>query len=64
MPSTESPTPARPTHPHHLRFLAPHLHLHSVFGGDWFALKAEAFEEGLVCAVGHGHASFARRLAR
>ena len=43
MPSTESPTPARPTHPHHLRFLAPHLHLHSVFGGDWFALKAEAF---------------------
>jgi len=27
----------------HLRFHRPHLHLHSVFGGDWFALKAEAF---------------------
>ena len=30
-------------HKHHLRFHAPHLHLNSVFGGDWFALKAEAF---------------------
>lgn len=29
--------------PHHFRFHAPHLHLHSLFGGDWFALKAEAF---------------------
>jgi len=28
---------------HHLRFHAPHLHLDSVFGGDWFALKAEGF---------------------
>jgi uncharacterized membrane protein len=28
---------------HHLRFLLPHLHLHKVFGDDWFALKAEAF---------------------
>lgn len=28
---------------HHLRFLAPHFHLSSVFGNDWFALKAEAF---------------------
>jgi uncharacterized membrane protein len=27
----------------HLRFHAPHLHLGSVFGDDWFALKAEAF---------------------
>ena len=25
------------------RFLAPRLHLQSVFGDDWFALKAEAF---------------------
>ncbi len=25
------------------RFHAPHLHLTSVFGDDWFALKAEAF---------------------
>jgi uncharacterized membrane protein len=28
---------------HHLRFHQPHLHLHSLFGDDWFALKAEAF---------------------
>ncbi len=28
---------------HHLRFLAPHVHLAPVFGNDWFALKAEAF---------------------
>ncbi len=27
----------------HLRFYRPHQHLHSVFGDDWFALKAEAF---------------------
>jgi uncharacterized membrane protein len=28
---------------HFYRFHAPHLHLQSVFGDDWFALKAEAF---------------------
>ncbi len=28
---------------HHLRFHLPHGHLNSVFGDDWFALKAEAF---------------------
>src|SRR5437773_789470 len=28
---------------HSYRFHAPHLHLQSVFGDDWFALKAEAF---------------------
>src|SRR5215467_13780856 len=28
---------------HVYRFHAPHLHLQSVFGDDWFALKAEAF---------------------
>src|SRR5437899_8862017 len=28
---------------HAYRFHAPHLHLQSVFGDDWFALKAEAF---------------------
>jgi len=33
--------PSKPAH--HFRFHAPHVHLHSVFGGDWFALKAEAF---------------------
>lgn len=27
---------------YHLRFHQPHLHLQSVFGDDWFALKAEA----------------------
>ncbi len=31
------------SHGHHFRFHVPHLHLTSVFGGDWFALKAEAF---------------------
>jgi len=29
--------------PHFLRFHRPHLHLNSVFGDDWFALKAESF---------------------
>ncbi|HTI44868.1 MAG TPA: DUF1003 domain-containing protein [Candidatus Nitrosotalea sp.] len=28
---------------HHFRFHLPHAHLHSTFGNDWFALKAEAF---------------------
>jgi len=28
---------------HHFRFHLPTLHLQSVFGNDWFALKAEAF---------------------
>jgi uncharacterized membrane protein len=28
---------------HHYRFHLPHRHLSSVFGNDWFALKAEAF---------------------
>jgi uncharacterized membrane protein len=32
-----------PARPPHLRFHVPHLHLQSVFGDDWFALKAEAF---------------------
>src|SRR5476649_585685 len=30
-------------HNHHFRFHLPHVHLSSVFGNDWFALKAEAF---------------------
>lgn len=29
--------------PHAYRFHQPHLHLATVFGDDWFALKAEAF---------------------
>jgi uncharacterized membrane protein len=28
---------------HHLRFHLPYMHLSSVFGDDWFALKAERF---------------------
>ncbi|MEI6350974.1 MAG: DUF1003 domain-containing protein [Verrucomicrobiota bacterium] len=47
MPTTTSPSvngqSPSSAHPHHLRFHAQHRHLHSVFGGDWFALKAEAF---------------------
>jgi uncharacterized membrane protein len=37
--STASGNPAE----HHFRFHCPHIHLASVFGDDWFALKAEAF---------------------
>jgi len=40
--SESSETSIKPR-PHHFRFHAPHLHLQSLFGGDWFALKAEAF---------------------
>jgi len=43
MVSSQSPTAPVKSHPHHLRFHAPHLHLNTVFGGDWFSLKAEAF---------------------
>lgn len=47
MESTESPAvPAQKPDNHrhnHLRFHLPHFHLNSVFGEDWFALKAEAF---------------------
>ena len=41
-PTTPKPA-ARTTERHHLRFHLPHLHLSSLFGQDWFALKAEAF---------------------
>src|SRR5215475_8548800 len=41
LPST-SILAAAPTH-HYFRFHLPHGHLNSVFGDDWFALKAEAF---------------------
>ena len=37
--TTPSGTPAN----HHWRFHLPHGHLASVFGDDWFAMKAEAF---------------------
>jgi uncharacterized membrane protein len=43
----EQPTPTLPTpisdDNDFFRFHLPHLHLDSVFGNDWFALKAEAF---------------------
>lgn len=35
--------PTTPAEQHFYRFHAPHVHLQSVFGDDWFALKAEAF---------------------
>jgi len=36
-----SSDPAAPMH--HMRFHAPHLHLASAFGGDWFGQRAEKF---------------------
>jgi uncharacterized membrane protein len=43
----DAPTPAKELEKKSLkdalRFHLPHVHLNSVFGGDWFALKAEAF---------------------
>src|ERR1700746_1496552 len=42
--TTQSPTSRSIAAEHHAhRFHAPHLHLQSVFGDDWCALKAEAF---------------------
>ncbi|MEO6054869.1 MAG: DUF1003 domain-containing protein [Chthoniobacterales bacterium] len=47
MTSPATTTPAKvkseKVHRHHFRFHLPHIHLGSVFGDDWFALKAEAF---------------------
>jgi uncharacterized membrane protein len=40
-PSAPAGSPQRPGH--HLRFHAPHVHLSSAFGGDWFGRKAEGF---------------------
>jgi len=40
--SIQAPVASHPPR-HHFRFHQPHAHLGSVFGGDWFALKAEAF---------------------
>ena len=36
-------TKAKSSDKHFFRFHLPHQHLETVFGGDWFALKAEAF---------------------
>ena len=40
---TPTTTSQAHAHRHHFRFHLPHRHLTSVFGNDWFALKAEAF---------------------
>ena len=40
---TTEPITAAEAPNHYFRFHLPHLHLGSVFGDDWFALKAEAF---------------------
>jgi uncharacterized membrane protein len=40
---TDLAAPAKNAQSHARRFHLPHAHLDSVFGGDWFALKAEAF---------------------
>jgi len=37
-----NPADAKATN-YYFRFHAPHLHLGSVFGDDWFAVKAEGF---------------------
>jgi uncharacterized membrane protein len=41
--NTRSVSEPAKVHHHHFRFHLPHRHLTSVFGNDWFALKAEAF---------------------
>jgi len=43
MDTPDTPAASVPSVPHHLRFHAPHFHLQSVFGGDWFGSKAEGF---------------------
>ena len=40
---TSTATDATIEHRHHFRFHAPHRHLASAFGDDWFGVKAEAF---------------------
>jgi uncharacterized membrane protein len=40
---TSNPVPATDMPSNYFRFHLPHLHLGSVFGDDWFSLKAEAF---------------------
>jgi uncharacterized membrane protein len=40
---TSSASETVPGYRHHFRFHAPHAHLASVFGDDWFGSKAEGF---------------------
>ncbi|MDA8083376.1 MAG: DUF1003 domain-containing protein [Nitrospiraceae bacterium] len=42
-PATSNSSPASDSPEHYLRFHLPHVHLRSVFGDDWFSLRAEAF---------------------
>ena len=42
-PKTSNPIPVANVPDDYYRFHLPHLHLGTVFGNDWFALKAEAF---------------------
>lgn len=42
-PGSTAVAAAPANHQRHFRFHAPHAHLHSPFGGDWFGLRAEAF---------------------
>lgn len=42
-PTKSVPAPAPDDPSYYFRFHIPHLHLGSVFGDDWFSLKAEAF---------------------
>ncbi|MHB1015681.1 MAG: DUF1003 domain-containing protein [Desulfurivibrionaceae bacterium] len=42
-PTKSAPAPAPDDPSYYFRFHIPHLHLGSVFGDDWFSLKAEAF---------------------
>jgi uncharacterized membrane protein len=43
MPTPSAVPPPEPSARHYFRFHAPHLHLGSVFGDDWFSRKAEGF---------------------
>jgi uncharacterized membrane protein len=42
-PKKSNTAPTNPASDNYFRFHLPHLHLGSVFGDDWFSLKAEAF---------------------
>ena len=42
-PKASNPVPDTELPDNYFRFHLPHLHLSSVFGNDWFALKAESF---------------------
>ena len=43
LPKKSNIIPTNPSPDNYFRFHLPHLHLGSVFGDDWFSLKAEAF---------------------